>query len=130
MSSTRATTRFSPRGADTFRLAVTGNGFEVNVISPSGTRNIPVAWNEVKRIEAFKNYFNQACACLVFALTDGSSVELNENLIGWTEVVGGLPRALSGCVPMSDWWTSASPDMKSRTIYYRYSISGMGGKSA
>ena len=90
-----------------------------------------MTWKEIKRIEAYKkDQFIQDCACLVLALGDGSSVELNENLAGWSDVVNTLPRVLPGCVAISDWWGSAAADSNWRTIFYRYSISGMGGKSA
>ena len=124
----RIATRFAPRGADTFRLNLTPTGFEITTAGTRGTYLVPVDWSEVVKIDAYQRDQFQKNVFLVLALKDGSNVELNENLPGWADVVNELPRALPGCLPRGDWWrgSSGSEDPSWRTIYYRYSISGMG----
>jgi hypothetical protein len=130
---THTATRFAPRGADTFRIHLTATGFEIIAAGSQDSRRIAVDWSEVSRIDAYQRDQFQKNIFLVIALKDGSRVELNENLPGWTEVVNELPRALPGCLARGDWWRGSASeesvrkeDPSWRTIYYRYSISGMG----
>jgi hypothetical protein len=127
---TKTATRFAPRGADTFRLSLTSSGFEITTAGAEHTRRATVDWSEVSKIDAYQRDQFQKNVFLVFTLKDGSNVELNENLPGWTEVINELPRALPGCIARGDWWRGASADSDPnwRTIYYRYSISGLGQK--
>jgi hypothetical protein len=122
--------RFAPRGADTFRLSLTPAGFEITAVGTHDSRHVHVAWNEISKIDAYQRDQFQKNIFLVFALKDGSHVELNENLPGWADVIDALPKALPGCLPRGDWWrgSAGEGDPNWRTIYYRYSISGMGEK--
>ena len=128
-------TRFAPRGADTFRLNLTPSGFEITAAGAHDSRRITVDWAEVTKIDAYQRDQFQKNVFLVLTLKDRSKVELNENLPGWTEIVDALPKALPGCLPRGDWWRGGTADPAARkedpswrTIYYRYSISGMGGR--
>ncbi|MEO6119655.1 MAG: hypothetical protein ABIP12_03110 [Terriglobales bacterium] len=128
-------TRFAPRGADTFRLNLTPSGFEIHSTGAHDSRRVTVGWNEISKIDAYQRDQFQKNIFLVFALKDGSHVELNENLPGWTDVIDALPKNLPGCLPRGDWWRGSSGEPASRkedpnwrTIYYRYSISGMGSR--
>ncbi len=127
---TKTATRFAPRGADTFRLNLTSTGFEITAAGAHDSRRIPVAWSEVTKVDAYQRDQFQKNVFLVLTLKDGSHVELNENLPGWTEVINALPEALSGCLPRGEWWrgSAGEGDPSWRTIYYRYSISGMGSR--
>ena len=123
-------TRFAPRGADTFRLQPTATGFDIVTSGAHGTHTVHVGWHEISKIDAYQRDQFQKNVFLVLTLKDGSNVELNENLPGWTDVIDALPKNLPGCLPRGDWWRGASgqsdADPSWRTIYYRYSISGMG----
>lgn len=123
-------TRFAPRGADTFRLNLTSSGFEIITSGAAGSRTVPVSWTEVSKVDAYQRDSFQKSVTLVLTLKDGSSVELNEFLPGWQDIIDALSQHLPGCLPRSDWWRGSSADTDGglhwRTIYYRYSISGMG----
>lgn len=126
-------TRFAPRGADTFRLQPTADGFDIVTSGRDASRTIHVAWSEISRIDAYQRDSFQKNATLVLTLKDGSHVELNEYLSGWADLVDALPKYLPGCLARGDWWRGSSTgqndaDLNWRTIYYRYSISGMGSR--
>lgn len=130
---THTATRFAPRGADTFRLQPTTGGFDILTSGAHGAHTVHVAWSEVSKIDAYQRDSFQKNVTLVLTLKDGSNVELNEYLPGWAEVVDALPKYLPGCLARGDWWRGSSreapvrkEDPNWRTIYYRYSISGMG----
>lgn len=131
---THTATRFAPRGADTFRIHLTSTGFEISSVGAHEARRIPVSWSEISKIDAYQRDKFGENTMLVFSLKEGSTVDLNEDLSGWKEVLDQLPRALPGCQPRGDWWRGAlsssgrKNEIHWRTIYYRYSISGMGEK--
>lgn len=131
---THTATRFAPRGADTFRINLTSTGFEISTAGAHEARHIPVSWSEITKIDAYQRDKFGENTMLVFTLKDGSTVELNQDLPGWNEIVDQLPRSLAGCQSRGDWWRGAvTPSAKKnevhwRTIYYRYSISGMGSR--
>ena len=128
MMTAHTATRFAPRGAATFRLQPTATGFDITTSGADGPHTVHVAWNEISKVDAYQRDSFQKNVTLVFTLKDGSNVELNENLAGWTDVIDALPRNLPGCLARGDWWRGASgaEDLNWRTIYYRYSISGLG----
>lgn len=125
-------TRFAPRGADTFRLHPAATGFDILTSGAHGSHTVHVAWSEISKIDAYQRDSFQKNVTLVLTLKDGSHVELNENLTGWADIIDALPRNLPGCLPRGDWWRGSSgqsdTDPQWRTIYYRYSISGMGAR--
>ena len=123
-------TRFAPRGADTFCLQLTPSGFEVTTSGVHGAQYVPVGWGEISKIDAYQRDQFQRNDFLVLTLKDGSTVELNEHLAGWSEIIDALPKHLPGCLPRADWWQgcSAAEGHNWRTIYYRYSVSGMGSR--
>jgi len=129
---THTATRFAPRGADTFRIQPTASGFDIVTSGAHGSHTTAVHWSEVARIDAYQRDQFRKNVFLVLQLKDGSRVELNEDLPGWSDLVAELPKALPGCLARGDWWRGSAgqseADLNWRTIYYRYSISGMGSR--
>lgn len=42
--------------------------------------------------------------CLALVAIDGSSVEVNEKMDGWQQLIESLPQHLPGCKPWHDWF--------------------------
>jgi hypothetical protein len=67
----------------------------------------PVAllnWSAVKIILAYKrDVFAHDLICLAFEPSDGT-IEVNEEMHGWSQLVEALPSVLPGTPPFSDWW--------------------------
>lgn len=67
----------------------------------------PVAslkWNTVKTILAYKrDVYVCDLICLGFTTSDGT-IEVNEEMQGWSQLVEKLPNVLPGTPPFSDWW--------------------------
>jgi hypothetical protein len=67
----------------------------------------PVAllkWNAVKTILAYKrDVYAYDLICVGFITSDGT-IEVNEEMQGWSQLVERLPSVLPGTPPFSDWW--------------------------
>jgi hypothetical protein len=61
-------------------------------------------WNEVKTVLAYKrDLYVTDIICLGFTSPDGT-IEVDEEMQGWSQLVEKLPNLLSGTPPLSDWW--------------------------
>jgi hypothetical protein len=81
------------------------SGFTVTVggsVSSVGATSLK--WNDVKTVLAYKR---DLCAtdliCLGFTSPDGT-IEVDEEMQGWSQLVERLPSLLPGTPPLSDWW--------------------------
>jgi hypothetical protein len=61
-------------------------------------------WNEVKAVIAFKrDLYATDLICLGFLGPD-RTIEVDEEMHGWLQLVEGLPDLLPGTPSLSDWW--------------------------
>jgi hypothetical protein len=66
---------------------------------------VAVHWSEVVRVLALKRDLGMVDQiCLAFVCRDGASVELDEEMGGWSALTEALPSHLSGCVPWTEWF--------------------------
>ncbi len=64
-----------------------------------------MGWEEVCKATAFKrDMLTVDCICLFLGRSDGTGLELDEEMAGWNRFVAGIPQHLSGCKPPSEWW--------------------------
>ena len=62
-------------------------------------------WRDVIRVEAFKrDLYVVDQICLLFIKTDGSELEINEEMSGFGEFVQALPTYLPGCQTFGQWY--------------------------
>jgi hypothetical protein len=62
-------------------------------------------WSSVNEVKAFKrDLLFVDLICLRFSMADGSSVELNEEMVGFDSLVAAMPSQLSGCPTFEEWW--------------------------
>ena len=62
-------------------------------------------WSSVVEVRAFKrDLVIVDLICLRFSMADGSSVELNEEMVGFDALVAAMPAHLSGCPEFLQWW--------------------------
>jgi len=92
------------------------NGFAVTAAgSASSIESTSMRWNEVKAVIAFKrDLYTTDLICLGFLGPDGT-IEVDEEMHGWSQLVEGLPGLLPGTPSLSDWWEQvAKPPFASR----------------
>jgi len=82
-----------------------------------------IKWNDVVSVYVFKrDLFAVDCICILFELSDGTSVEINEEMQGWGNLVDKLPQRLPDCKNFADWFeTVAFPafEINVNQIYQR-----------
>jgi hypothetical protein len=64
-----------------------------------------VRWIDVERVEAFKRdliTIDQVCVGMLFA--DDWWIQVDEDIEGFYDFIGALPRHLHGCLPPDRWW--------------------------
>jgi hypothetical protein len=85
---------------DSVRIAITD-------LRSKKTKTIALEWAEVSQAIAFKrDFFSVDCLCLSFRRTDGTGIEVNEEMAGWNRLVGLLPEVLPGCEPHLKWFSA------------------------
>ena len=81
------------------------SGFAVALggsVSSEGAASLK--WNEVKTVLAYKrDLYATDLICLGFTSPAGT-IEVDEEMHGWTQLVERLPSFLPGTPPMPDWW--------------------------
>lgn len=67
-------------------------------------------WNEVATVHAFKrDCYVVDQICLIFAdRTRSILLEVNENELGYQELIDCLPQRLPGCARFEDWWMAVA----------------------
>jgi hypothetical protein len=90
----------------------------VNVIVPGELRlfrkdladkAVAFTWQEVSRVIAFKrDQWIVDRICLVFELNGTETMEVNEEMEGWTALVNAVPVYLSGALAQEEWWSKVA----------------------
>ena len=82
---------------------------------------VSVHWSEIAKAVAYKrDLIASDLICICFTTKAGVSIELNERMIGWQELIDGLPAYLGGAKRREEWWDEvALPAFKTneRVIY-------------
>lgn len=99
-------------------VTVTERGVVVNTIETN--------WDDVTRIDVFKqDTVIYDIICMDVYDRSGKHMLVDENMAGWHELIGAIPRFLPKCLKSDDWYARvAIPafELCWTTIYYRYSI--------
>lgn len=62
-----------------------------------------INWKEVDRVVVFKrDFFTYDCICMFLSLADGSGIELDEEMAGWSRFMTEMPLRLPGCKPSEE----------------------------
>ena len=105
-----------PKGAE---ICCDEIGFEVRI--SGGGQPIRTAWSEVQSVLAYKrDLITTDLVCLGFVTTSGT-VEVTEEMRGWSELVERLPGSLVGIRPFREWWERIAqpPFAASMTTLYK-----------
>jgi hypothetical protein len=90
-------------------IAFDSAGFTVTDLRSKDQERTGMCWDEVCQATAFKrDLFSTDCICLFLARTDGTGVELNEEMARWNTLVQALPQHLAGCKPWSEWFSAVA----------------------
>jgi len=81
------------------------NGFAVTAgDSVPAATTASLKWNEVRTVLAYKrDLYATDLICIGFTSPEGT-IEVDEEMQGWSQFVEWLPRLLPGTPPLSDWW--------------------------
>ena len=72
--------------------------------SDDGLSATSLKWSAVTEVVAYKrDVFAFDLICLAFDTSDGS-LEINEEMPGWSQLVGRLPSLIPGMPKFSEWW--------------------------
>src|SRR5262245_56412616 len=74
------------------------NVSDAGVVVVSGAQRVALSWREIRRVIAFKrDHMTTDLICL--SLEAGQSVlEVNEEMVGWTDLLAELPKRLPGAM--------------------------------
>jgi hypothetical protein len=88
----------------------------VDIVAPGASRffreDLPdkivtFTWPEVTQVAVFKrDQFIVDCICMIFELNNKESLEVNENMEGWSTLVKAVPVYLSGALNEEEWWSN------------------------
>lgn len=72
-------------------------------------------WQEVASVSAFKrDTYIVDLICVIFELNRQTTIELNEEMPGWSHLVEMIPQYLPGALAQDEWFTKvAFPAFKS-----------------
>jgi hypothetical protein len=88
-----------------FEILFDSTGFTVASLKTPAEKLNRIEWEKIRHVIAFKrDFFNIDCICLLFTLSDETSVELDEDMKGWLELMEAIPNYLSGCKPLDKWF--------------------------
>jgi hypothetical protein len=78
-------------------------GFDVSIVESEQPRS-PLKWHNVTAVLAYKrDIYAFDLICLGFGTANGS-IEVNEEMLGWSQLLEELALRLPGTPPASDWW--------------------------
>jgi len=86
-----------PAKQSDFVLSIDPSGITVSRNRPIFASLRPIAWSDILRVVAFKrDWLTVDCICLAIATTDGTTIEVNEEMEGWEALTESLPKHLPG----------------------------------
>jgi hypothetical protein len=93
------------------KITFNSTSFAVTPHKAVRANSLSMLWSEVCSAVAFKrDEFIVDCICLFLAREDGTGVETDEEMEGWTEFTAALPTYLPGCRLWEEWfWKVVSP---------------------
>ena len=84
-------------------IKFTETGF--TIVATSGIAVCGCDWASVRNLTAFKeDLFATDLVCLAFELSDGSVINANEEMDGWSELCDALPVHLPGAPAWNQWF--------------------------
>jgi hypothetical protein len=99
-----------PTAADYhYVIAFDFQGFTVTNLRSQKQEALARSWSDVSRATAFKrDLFAVDCICLHLGGADGTGVEVNEEMAGWSRLMDALPMHLPGCKPHPEWYAAVA----------------------
>lgn len=92
-----------------YAIALEPDGVTVTDLRSPATPASRMLWTEVARAVAFKRDLGTVdCICLFFARADGTGIELDEEMAGWSRLIEALPQYLPGCAAWSNWFAGVA----------------------
>jgi hypothetical protein len=78
-------------------------GFSVTTAESSSSQ-ASLEWRDVNAVLAYKrDLYTMDLICLGF-VTPAGTIEVHEDIQGWSQLIEQLPSRLPGVPPLSDWW--------------------------
>ena len=91
-----------PKGAQ-LEILPNQTGFAVTT-ADSSSPQASLEWNDVNAVLAYKrDLYRVDLICLGFVTASGT-IEVHEEMRGWSELLEQLPSRLRGLPPSAEWW--------------------------
>ncbi len=92
-----------------FSVALDAVGLTVTDLRLASPGYIHLAWSEICRIHAYKrDLFAYDCICLFISRADDTGMEIDEQMVGWSDFCKALPQHLPTCVPFENWYVTVA----------------------
>lgn len=89
-------------GTENKKLRVDASGIHIDF---DGKESVMLEWNDIQRIMAFKrDVYAHDLVCMLIEKAGAGSLEVNESMHGWTELVNQLPVRLPAAMRFADWF--------------------------
>ena len=87
------------------RVEFDDNGMTATGLAKDGSvKKTQVEWSQVNGVVAFKRDLLTVDLICIGLSTPESSIEVDEEMEGWKELIEALPRLLPGTLNPSEWW--------------------------
>ncbi len=100
-------------------LSFNDEGLTSTIFQHNGSRRtVQLSWSEVTGVLAYKrDIFTMDLICIALATADGT-LEINENMEGWSPLIEVLPKYLPGSKSAAEWWKQVAfpPFLPNSTI--------------
>jgi hypothetical protein len=84
-------------------IAQSPDGFEIR--KKLSSERCGVRWAEVEKIIAYKrDLFSYDCICVMFDLIGGASIEIDETMDGFVDVMKRAGETCAGCIKLDKWY--------------------------
>jgi hypothetical protein len=68
-------------------------------------KSVRIVWDDIVRLTLYKaDLFSVDLICLHIKLRDDREFEVDEDMIGWSDLIDALPRQLPGCKQWEQWF--------------------------
>jgi len=86
-------------------IQITHNNVQITLFDASDEKEVSISWNNVRKVDAYKrDLFSYDMVCVSFETLSSKSIEVDESMRGFTELMEEASKSLPGLTKFSDWY--------------------------